>query len=577
MKKPSPYPDTDYLEEAAVNIFKSLINLKRVKADIRTRDKYPNIDGTIELVDQDCCPFGKLDVQVKKMDDGSKKYSCPVKLISYSVVSTLPVILVCVDISLHKAYWRQITPTMPEYKNQKSEFTVYFNEASDSISSDEIYIQKWGEIIHEYQKRITDFPKLQKEIANRLTVNGLSPANKRLFQIYIDTINKLLDDDFLVVKKELFPDVWKLGVGVFSADEKWLSYQIYKIHYEEPAPLICKLEGNPFIKGVRTSYTVSTRGTSRKNFDDPEIAANKFVLEWVKRAVEERLLPVHGLLTSTDILFSFVDLFHDLLSVSPNQDIFSTDELNYALNYQMMGICASMASTMSRSGNHYVQLNLENIDIKIHEKKIKPILPSEFSGSFSINSNHFPITAVFDALRYILSTGAKTIQRPFIRRDLSLLKNGDWIWSGYDHNSEIKNITLMLNNAIPEYSEFIRQNRLKLHNSKYLDKSTTVLMEYEPTFRSDSLGPILREHYLNNSSQSLPKSIVSICSDDNPPSDMFEFPHIKFNGNRYESFASSENSADILFSNTPMLNLLYRMLINDLSDQYGIKNFQLKY
>lgn len=577
MAKPAPYSNTDAAEEMAVVTLRSLLDPKRAKADIRTRDKYPNVDGTIELVDQENRPFGKFDIQVKKIGDGQKSYSCPTSLVSYSEVSTLPVILACVDVPLHQVYWRHITPTMPEYRSDQDSFTIHFDETSDCIASDGIYIQKWEEIIFEFRKRITDFPKLQREIADKLTVKNLPSKDIRLFQQYIDTINRLLDDDFLAIKKILFPDVWKLGVGVFDTSEQWVSFQIYKIPYEEPAPLVCKLEGNPFHSSVRTPYAISTHGTQRGNLADPETSAKSFVLDKVKQVVGERLLPVHGQLTSIDILFSFVDHYYHLLAISPNQDSYNIEELSYALNQHMLRVCASIASSSAQSGNHFVSLNLESVANHIRSNKVEPIPPSAIPVSFSISSRHFPIKSVFDALRNIVAADIKTIKRPFIRKNSALLPGANWIWSGYNPDDEIQNITLMLENAIPEYSEFIQRNRLKLPESRYLDKSTSIIMEYVPTFTSGEWGPGLREHHLRNQSQTLPKFAVSIRSDEKSYIDMSAFPQVTYNGDKYEAITSSDSIADFFFSNTPMLNLLYRMLTHDLSEHYGISLFSSRY
>jgi hypothetical protein len=467
MTKPAPYSNTDAAEEAAVNVLRSLFDPRRVKADIRTRDKYPNTDGTIELVDLENRPIGKLDVQVRKVGDGQISYSCPSSLVGYSGVSTLPFILACVDVSLRRVYWRHITPTMPEYKSGQDSFTIRFDEASDCITSDGIYIQKWTEIVSEFQKRITDYPRLQKDAADRVTKNKLDPKDIRLFQHYIDTINNLLDDDFLAIKKVLFPDVWKLGVGIFDANEKWVSFQIYKIPYEESTPLVCKLDGIPFHPSSRSPYTVSTQGTGRENLD-PETSAKSFVLGKVKRAVEERLLSVHGRLTSIDILFSFIDRFSDLLALSPRQDSYDVAELSNALNQQMLGLCASLASTLDQSAIGFVSLELESVEEYLRSNKAKPIPPGTIPINFSVSSHSFPIRAVFDALRNITTAELKTIQRPFVQRDPELLRTGGWIWSGYKPKDEIQNAEIMLANAIPEYAEFIEGNRLKLPESRYL-------------------------------------------------------------------------------------------------------------
>ncbi len=122
MVKPAPYPNTDAAEVDAVNTFNSLINTKFVKSDIRTRDKVPNVDGTIELVDESRVPYGKIEVQIRKVPTGATSYSCPSTLVAYSTVSTLPFILICVDPEGKKAFWRKISATMPEYREGQKSF-----------------------------------------------------------------------------------------------------------------------------------------------------------------------------------------------------------------------------------------------------------------------------------------------------------------------------------------------------------------------------------------------------------------------------------------------------------------------
>jgi hypothetical protein len=177
-------------------------------------------------------------------------------------------------------------------------------------------------------------------------------------------------------------------------------------------------------------------------------------------------------------------------------------------------------------------------------------------------------------LRNILATGVKSINRPFIPRRRKPGLGGSWIWSGYKPEDEIQNVTLMLENVIPEYSDFILHNRFKLPDSRYLDKSTSIIFEYETSFYDKSWpGPILREHHIDNQSQTLPKFTVSIISDEKSEIDVKTFPRITFKGNDYKAISSSHGLAGYLFGKTPMLNLLYRMLERDLSKHYGITSF----
>jgi len=578
MVKPAPYSNTDAAEEQAVLIFKSLLDPKRIKTDIRTRDKYPNVDGTIELVDRENRPFGKIDIQVRKIGDGQKSYSCSASLIGYSEVSTLPVLLICVDVSSRIAYWRHITPTMSEYKEGQNSFTIHFDVASDGIVSDGVYLQKWEEIVFEFQKRITQYPKLQQEIADKLTLKNLPSADIRLFQQYIDTINQLLDDDFLAVKKILFPDVWKLGVGIFETNDLWVSFQIYKIPYEEPAPLVCKLEGNAFQTPSFGPFAISNHETPKENLSDPVTSAKNFVLEKVKRVVEERLLPVHGHLTSIDIIFAFIRRYNNILDLPPELNHIGIEELSHALNNQMLGICASIASKMADSSNRLAVLDLDNIAHYVRTNKVEPIPPGEIPVHFSIGSNYFPISSVFDALRNFLATGDKVIDCPFVPRHLGPGLGGNWIWSEYKPEDEIQNVKLMLENAIPEYTDFVLHNRFKFPDSRYLNKSASIIFEYEPSFyNKDRPGPILKEYHLDNQSLTLQKSIVSIISEGKSEIDEKTFPKVTYQGNNYKAFSLLHGVADYMFHETPMLNLLYRMLEHDLSEHYGKASFSSRY
>ena len=54
-----------------------------MKLDIEERDKIPNIDGYIELVNN-LIPCGKLEVQIKKLPDNQMKFPIPMTLFAYS-------------------------------------------------------------------------------------------------------------------------------------------------------------------------------------------------------------------------------------------------------------------------------------------------------------------------------------------------------------------------------------------------------------------------------------------------------------------------------------------------------------
>jgi hypothetical protein len=101
---PAPYSNTDTDETEAINVLVSLLDTHLIKHNIQSRDKFPNYDGTLEIVNEKQIPIGKIDIQVRKIPKSQNKYSCSSKLVGYSVKSTLPFILICVDIDNQKAF-----------------------------------------------------------------------------------------------------------------------------------------------------------------------------------------------------------------------------------------------------------------------------------------------------------------------------------------------------------------------------------------------------------------------------------------------------------------------------------------
>jgi hypothetical protein len=61
---PAPYPPSDEAEHDAIDILEYILD-RRVKSHIGSRDKTPNHDGYLELINENEEPIGRINVQVK--------------------------------------------------------------------------------------------------------------------------------------------------------------------------------------------------------------------------------------------------------------------------------------------------------------------------------------------------------------------------------------------------------------------------------------------------------------------------------------------------------------------------------
>ena len=571
---PKLFPPTDAAEQESIAVLLNLIDHQYIKADIQHRSNYPNIDGNVAVVDDQNVPIAKLEVQVKKIGDNQTKYSCPSTLVTYSQFSTLlPVLLICVDTTNKRAFWKHIFPSMPEYKPNQASSTIHFSEVSDAIDSRGIYIQKWVEIYTDYKKRLANSPTVTAEMVNQLQMTGISAADKRYFQKFIDTVNSLLDNDFITIKELLYPGIWKLGVGIVSSDPTFYRYQIYKIPEDEPAiPLVSKIKDESLFAGQWDPKVIMTASSSRDFARDPVEAAKNSVYRDIGEIIEQKELPIYGPLLSADILIAFIDRYYRCIGVQPYEDSYSVEDLAHGLNVFLYQACLAYIDNLPISPKAIIYIDLDDFDRFLVNTKVTSLTQARTPVNFLIASRDFPIKAVFSSLRYLQANGIRQINRIFGVADRTPPKGRSWVWSRYTPENEIRSVTRVLSNAINAYTLFVSGNHLRLSDSPYLDSSTAIIYEYEPAgSRLGHEGPGLKEYHAQDAREVLPKLSVIVRDPLEPRIDSSEFPTIKFNGEDFHMPMSSSTDATYLFLRAPVYNHLMQMLADDLYRHYELR------
>jgi len=569
--KAASYPNTDASEQATIAVLYGLIDHQRIKPDIKLRDKYPNTDGYIEVTAPDGVPLGKVEVQIRKIPKGATKYQCPTSLVAYSEVSTLPILLLCIDTVNQVVYWRHIHRQMPEYKPGQSSFVVHFGD-SDTIDNEGRYISRWLGIIQDYQRRIGSFPVLSEKVANFLDLEGIPQDEVLYFQRYIDTLNRLLDVEFSSVKRVLYADVWKFGVGVISSDEKGVSYQIYKVPFGKPQPLLCKLSEGSFLSLEGGSEEVAQNSILRiwetqAHREPPEIRAKEFVLEKVRQVVEAKRLSIRGEMAASDVLFSFLDRYANLLGIEPDVDKISLSDFDIAFNGRLLQVCERVAKRVASvtDARGAIYLDLDIVEEQIRKDGVGEELEAEQETEgkvvFAITSKIFSIALVLEAIKYLQSKEVAIIKRPFPRR--KELPWGGWIWSGYDSTEVIQHVHSILHAIVQEYKEFVEANQFRFPKSPYLDSSTSIIFEY--IHDDGEHGPEIREFHVEDPACSLPKVVIA----EEAQVKVDKEQHIlRIYDKPYEMKMWSVGMADFFFRPLPVVHQLYRMLVADLNHHF---------
>lgn len=357
---PAPYPANNTEELQAVVTFLGLLDLKYVKPEANWLDKIPNTDGQIEIVDENQRPLGKLEVQIKKIPDGEMSFQCPLELIAYSQKISIPFLLVCVDVGNKKAYFRHLQNSIvPELKPDQQSFSIKFDPKVHLVSGETQYLRQWIEIVQEYNKRVSDYPRLQ-QIVSDLNLSHISKQDNIYFQEFIDHLNRLLEFDFPIVKEQFFKDVWKLGVGVSSADQNDVIFQIYKIYPGDPAILVSGMP-NPFADNTSVAgqnkrvYQYNSR--ARSVLKSAKQEAGSFVFDRLKEIIREKKLSICGKRLATEYLFWFVDHYGASVGIE-EADRLNVDQLNYGISVYLPA-WASIA--VPRFLGELIRLNKHNL------------------------------------------------------------------------------------------------------------------------------------------------------------------------------------------------------------------------
>lgn len=578
--EPKHYPKTDSDEIKAITVFKDAIDLNSIKPYIQERSTMPNIDGFLELLDENGKQIGKLDVQIKKVPDGQTSYSCESELVSYSE-TTPALILVCVDIVNRIVFWKQLLKSMPEFKPMQQSFTVQFSKNSDLVDSSGIYLTKWREIVNGYQERLSKFHTLAQLVQNKLDLSGMQTSDCTFFQRFIDTVNNLFDNDFVAIKDLLFPGQWKLGVSASPSEDKRLHYKIYTIPYGYPSPLVTTLD-KPFAFNIQSDpNTVYEAMSIKEDKNDPVETGRQFVFEKVTQIAEQKNLPVISIAIAQELLIAFIDLYNVCLGLKPLLTNYPLDDVDLAMNQYLFQVASLSLPKIHQTvdeqtvdGIHIVRLNV--LSSYLMNNPVPLVSSKDVVRPFILVSNGFPIKLAFDSLSLIKVKKEPKVNRSFGLPDvdLSMKKGPFWIWSRYSFENEVESVTHALISSLEEYKTFVVGNRLRFPESPYLDTKTSIIFEYEPANSNPgSNWPILNEYHVV--SHNLPKLRVIIKNTEHSRLDTTRIHEtsspIVLDGVTYSCIYCSFSDGGFLFDRTPILNLVYRMLYSDLNKHYGVQ------
>lgn len=268
-KPKKSYTESDAREQQSIDFINGLLKGTSAYPELRYGEKGANIDGYIQLLDENKCIDGKLTVQVKTVspcNEGRNEFPCPTSLFAYAERTTDVVFLMAVDHSQKVVLWKYISrPLINEsrHKEEQETITLHFDDTERLTTANVTEtIIKWNSLFLQQRDLIANAEdvkdeneKLRKQL---VTVEApaftIPMAEVVKIQRFSDIYNSLLDRELNYVKKFCYPNSWKQGIAIFDYQDTELLYTLYSINYGENSLLIKQLPKDTIEK---TRYNIA--------------------------------------------------------------------------------------------------------------------------------------------------------------------------------------------------------------------------------------------------------------------------------------------------------------------------------
>ncbi|EQA64608.1 DUF4365 domain-containing protein [Leptospira alexanderi] len=478
--QPKPYSNTDTAETESITIFRSKLDHRYIKIDLKERDKYPNIDGYLEIVNEKQIPIGKLELQVKTIQNDPYYYIDSSSLGYVKHVATLPVLLILVNRQESKVYWLQLIDEIG-IKTEGGNYKIVLNDIN-TITDSSDHIQVWTNISKDYKRRVVNYPLLEDLIKANLGTIPIENIGKNkliYLQKFIDYINTYLDREFKVVKEIIFPRIWKLGIAIESFDGN-LSIGLYGIQFgEADSTLIKSLKRNEF-KGIPSGKFKSIFYTF-KHPENPEELANSKLKDFFNQALKIEAFPLGIKEVTNEYLASVVDQYHFAFGFPEKLNEYKVSEIQYGINNYLFN-WTYLAYSKINYPTHLDYIDISIVSVFTDEFSKKKIIEEVKSTSpkyapYNFYTKDFSIFHLLEALDILQSENIEIVRNITPTPDSDRLRDvqSNLIYYAYTEEEIETKIKSQFVQANYYFEEYVRKYGLPQQFIESKEKLVTLI------------------------------------------------------------------------------------------------------
>lgn len=603
--KPAAYPHTSTAESDSRNIFQDLLNPQFIKGDIRVMDKIPNSDGILEITDQENYPIGKIDIQLKtlsKSNYSNPKYQCKRSFFAYCRTNALPVFMVVVNREDRKAYWRHIdAATLKEVKeNMKGDSYMLSISIQNCIDKqDEKYITEWSLKAKEAWEKYWMFDSLElrkKELEEKLTelhsklqnpVNLPSYALKEIHK-FLDEYNYIIDKEFGSVKLVLYPDYWKIGMGIIRYQFGDVRFILYPVEYDKSQLLIKEVDpsydylGKEMMQGNVLMWTGMENTESIATYPIPY--AYKLLEDSILGITGTYNFPLADLFLANEYVISFIDRYHQYLNLEQGKPTYSLKDLKYML-YNVIPMLAATNHTFADwviKHNHDIDSYDTFRAYENHRKRIEEAIKKIKQGfqpkvSVTVTSERYNIDLVHYYISLLEKKGIEVATRQYQLNQRNEEMYGVDLWRTWNKEPLSQNLKFFFQNFYRLYEAYITTHFPYISHYLNIIKNKEITLVHVFHFDDLYLGrPQMEVYHLRPEIAETGSVFCYLAEDPDNPIDREKYfsdrqLDCQINGKKYHMVRMHGQPLEFMFTDSPIYTLIKERLKEKMKDLFNKK------
>ncbi len=583
--------DKNFIDKQSISLVENILaKHKRVMSKLEAIDKWPNIDGWIELQDREAQVTGRFFVQVKTLPQThNNKILCPVSFLTNCDIN--PCFLFAVDNNENKFYWKYIDSgylkTIKKLKINISRITLPLTEFGIISNDSTEYISLWETINADEQSKRQEFDQLKTQLEDILNKSNKAIGNEKQEFInihkFLDKYNYKLENDFSKIKQIFYPNTWKMGLALYDYNSSSLGYTLFPIEFNKNDVQIKEID-----KNLHDKYWEDGLGFTMHTVENPletrmDVYINELLFKKVEYILKNKMLDHYSAdLLATEFIIAFIDRFRTQLGLE-KKDTYTVNEIDFAINkYFPLWIdeTIKLLSKINRNGftsrykNDEIPLITPSViisEIMLEERDIiaknvsQRIQNSQYDyKTVNIKISELPLRIFLKFFKSIKDNKVISVKRIFKPLDHT---RGNYLYNLLSVDDAKYNSEIFFSNIHKIYNEVVNTNFPLL--SKNLNlwaefNSIYYSLDLKASYQNDS--PTARFFFLNGKQQSFKEitpekaEILNKEIGDALQKKTFIF---EFQGNEInikDKAVTSITAYDYIYKETPFLDFIYNYL-----------------